>query len=207
MKRRNIGWKKLILVMLLAVVLVSQSSALSSIGDIYAEQAGDSAASAVENEQAEPAVEGDAGDQAAAGDAASEQADAIAEATNNTEQVDAAASSAAGGTEQADAAASDAAGAGSTEQATATDASVATGGAAAPVGGEVTLSKVTATTEVLSNDKFKLFIDEATGNVRVVSKQTGTEWLGAPQVPSTLPPNNKKFVDSPLHLRYTEGSD
>src|SRR5690606_33579527 len=125
MKRRNIGWKKLILVMLLAVVLVSQSSALSSIGDIYAEQAGDTAASAVENEQAEPAVEGDAGDQAAAGDAASEQADAIAEATNNTEQVEAAASSAAGGTEQADAAASDAAG--STEQAPATDGSVATG--------------------------------------------------------------------------------
>jgi len=203
MKRKNIGWKKLILVMLLAVVLVSQSSALSSIGDIYAEQAGDTAASAVENEQAESAVEGDAGDQAATGDAASEQADAGA--TNSTEQVDAAASDAVGGTEQADAAASDAAG--STEQAPATDGSVATGGAAVPVGGEVTLSKVTATTEVLSNDKFKLFIDEATGNVRVVSKQTGTEWLGAPQVPSTLPPNNKKFVDSPLHLRYTEGSD
>src|SRR5690606_27936236 len=203
MKRKNIGCKKLILVMLLAVVLVSQSSALSSIGDIYAEQAGDTAASAVENEQAGSAVEGDAGDQAAADDAASEQADAGA--TNSTEQVDAAASDAAGGTGQADAAASDAAG--STEQAPATDGSVATGGAAVPVGGEVTLSKVTATTEVLSNDKFKLFIDEATGNVRVVSKQSGTERLGAPQVPSTLPPNNKKFVDSPLHLRYTEGSD
>lgn len=72
---------------------------------------------------------------------------------------------------------------------------------------QVELSKVTALTEVLSNDKYTLFIDEKTGNVRLVSKKTGTEWLGAPQTPSTMPPNNKKFIDSPLHLKYTQGSD
>ncbi|MCR8657119.1 DUF5696 domain-containing protein [Paenibacillus endoradicis] len=69
------------------------------------------------------------------------------------------------------------------------------------------LSKVTAIKEVLSNSKFTLYIDEKTGNVRLVNKATGTEWLGSPQTPSSLPPNNKKFIDSPLHLRYTVGSD
>ena len=69
------------------------------------------------------------------------------------------------------------------------------------------LSKVTAVQEVLSNSKFTLYLDEKTGNVRLVDKATGTEWLGAPQTPSTIPPNNKKYIDSPLHLRYTVGSD
>lgn len=69
------------------------------------------------------------------------------------------------------------------------------------------LSKVTAIKEVLNDSKFTLYIDEKTGNVRLVSKETGTEWLGSPQTPSSLPPNNKKFIDSPVHLRYTVGSD
>lgn len=186
MKALNMKWKRLLLVMLLAVVLVSQSSALSSIGDIYAEQADEQAGAS--NEEVGAGQEADATE---AETAAGQETEAAAEQAN-----DAAASSA----EQQEQSAEGAVNAEA-------DGDGATGGAAAPGAGEVTLSNVTANKEVLENAQFKLFIDESTGNVRVVSKTTGTEWLGAPQVPSTLPPNNKKFVDSPLHLRYTEGSD
>ncbi|PWV92097.1 hypothetical protein DFQ01_13643 [Paenibacillus cellulosilyticus] len=72
---------------------------------------------------------------------------------------------------------------------------------------EVPLTAVTATTKVSENDKYELYIDEKTGNVRVVEKSTQQQWLGSPQVPKTTMPNNKKFMDSPAHVKYTLGAD
>ncbi len=69
------------------------------------------------------------------------------------------------------------------------------------------LYPISATTKVLENDQYELYLDEATANVRVVSKATGTQWLGAPQLSRTAMPNEKKFVDSAVHIRYTEGAD
>ncbi|WP_213514765.1 DUF5696 domain-containing protein [Paenibacillus montaniterrae] len=163
MKVSNMKWKRLLTVMLLVVVLLSQSSALHSLSGIYAERADEQGAEA-EAAAAEQQASGAEGAEASAADTEAE---------------------AAGGA---------AAGAGAVA-------------GAAGAEGEVTLSDITATKQVLRNEQFTLYLDEKTGNVRVVSNKTGTEWLGAPQVPSTLPPNNKKFVDSPLHLRFTEGSD
>lgn len=74
-------------------------------------------------------------------------------------------------------------------------------------GGEVPMYPVTAVTKALENEQFILYIDDANGNVRVVSKRTGAEWLGAPVVPRTTMPNNKKFMDSPVHIKFTEGAD
>lgn len=71
----------------------------------------------------------------------------------------------------------------------------------------VPLTPVTATTKVSENDKYELYIDEKTGNVRVVEKSTQQQWLGSPQVPKTTMPNNKKFMDSPAHVKYTMGAD
>jgi hypothetical protein len=72
---------------------------------------------------------------------------------------------------------------------------------------EIPLSPITATTKVAENERYALFIDKKTGNLRVISKKTNKEWLGAPQVPKTTMPNNKKFMDSPVHIKYTEGAD
>lgn len=66
---------------------------------------------------------------------------------------------------------------------------------------------ITATKKVTENDKLELFIDEKNGNIRLVDKLTKKEWLGAPQVDRTTMPNNKKYMDSPLHIEYTEGTD
>lgn len=172
MKKHKLEWKKLVTIMLVAVLLLGQQlipSANSSSPSVNAEQLNST----------EPAAEEAATTEAVA-DPAATDVGAEAEVTEAANTTDSA-----------------------TEE---------TAEAAAPVApvdpnAEVVLSKVTALTEVLSNDKYTLYIDDKTGNVRLVSKQSGTEWLGSPQTPSTLPPNNKKFIDSPLHLRYTQGSD
>ena len=59
----------------------------------------------------------------------------------------------------------------------------------------------------MENDHYELYIDEKSGNVRVVDKATKAQWLGSPQVPRTTMPNNKKYMDSPVHVKYTERTD
>lgn len=73
--------------------------------------------------------------------------------------------------------------------------------------GEVKLYPVSATKEIASNDAFTMYIDEKTGNIRLVDNKTKKEWLGTPQLPRTTMPNNKKFMDSAAHVKYTEGVD
>lgn len=75
------------------------------------------------------------------------------------------------------------------------------------VAGKVKLYPVTATKQIAENDGYKMYIDEKTGNIRLVDKGTGTEWLGTPQLPRTTMPNNKKYMDAAVHIKYTEGSD
>lgn len=72
---------------------------------------------------------------------------------------------------------------------------------------EVEMTKVTAVTKVLENDRYALYIDEATGNVRIVNVLSGTEWLGSPIVPTTTMPNNIRYMESPVHIRFTIGAD
>ncbi len=69
------------------------------------------------------------------------------------------------------------------------------------------LSPITAVKKMMENDHYELYIDEKSGNVRVVDKATKAQWLGSPQVPRTTMPNNKKYMDSPVHVKYTEGTD
>lgn len=204
MKFSSMKWSKLLVMMLLVVILVSQSSALNSWSGVYAEQAVEGEQAAAENEAA--GTEGASGTEANAAEQpeAGDDSTASGTGTDNSE-------TAATGEATADADAAGEAAAAGTEASATGEATAGTGaGNAAGAGAEgteVTLSQVTANKQVLRNEQFTLYIDEKSGNVRVVSNKTGTEWLGAPQVPSTLPPNNKKFVDSPLHLRFTEGSD
>ncbi|WP_185602161.1 DUF5696 domain-containing protein, partial [Paenibacillus sp. 598K] len=73
--------------------------------------------------------------------------------------------------------------------------------------GDEPMYPVTATTRYLDNGRFVLYLDEKTANVRVAAKDSEAEWLGAPIVPRTTMPNNKKFMDSPVHVKYTEGAD
>lgn len=72
---------------------------------------------------------------------------------------------------------------------------------------EQAMYPVTAVAKMLENESFVLYLDEKTGNVRLAGKANGTEWHGAPIVPRTTMPNNKKFMDSPVHVKYTEGAD
>lgn len=73
--------------------------------------------------------------------------------------------------------------------------------------GEVKLYPVSAVKEIASNDAYTMYIDEKTGNIRLVDNKTKKEWLGTPQLPRTTMPNNKKFMDSAAHVKYTEGVD
>ncbi|TDQ41034.1 DUF5696 domain-containing protein [Aureibacillus halotolerans] len=67
-------------------------------------------------------------------------------------------------------------------------------------------SVTTVTKTGLENDDYALFIDEATGNIRIVNKQSNKEWLGAPQADETTLPNNVQFMNSPVHIQYTNGA-
>jgi hypothetical protein len=69
----------------------------------------------------------------------------------------------------------------------------------------IPLSEVTATTLYAENEKFNLYLDEETGMIRITDKKSGKEWIGSPPVESTMGPNNKKFIDAPIHISYTEG--
>lgn len=57
------------------------------------------------------------------------------------------------------------------------------------------------------NERFELYVDEATLNVRIVDKQTKREWHGAPPMDVNTPPNNVKFVQAPVHIKYTQGTE
>jgi hypothetical protein len=107
---------------------------------------------------------------------------------------------------QSDAAASQPEAVGSQTNAAASQ-TEATGSQSQAGAGEVSMYPVTAITKMLENGTYTLYLDEKTGNVRVTSQKSGTEWLGAPIVPRSTMPNNKKFMDSAVHLKYTEGAD
>jgi len=62
-------------------------------------------------------------------------------------------------------------------------------------------------TKMAENDRLELYVDETTGNVRVVDKRTKQEWHGAPPMDKRTPPNNIKFVQAPLHIKYTTGTE
>jgi len=73
--------------------------------------------------------------------------------------------------------------------------------------GEVALHPITATKQIAENGSLIMYMDEETGNIRLVDKKTKAEWLGSPQTPRTTMPNNKKFMDSAVLVKYTEGVD
>ncbi|MGP4041067.1 DUF5696 domain-containing protein [Gracilibacillus sp. D59] len=68
------------------------------------------------------------------------------------------------------------------------------------------LFPITATKKVAENDVFELYVDESNGNLRIKNKKTEEEWLGSPQVDKNTLPNNKSYIDSPVHITYTDGS-
>ncbi|WP_199621612.1 DUF5696 domain-containing protein [Paenibacillus alkalitolerans] len=72
---------------------------------------------------------------------------------------------------------------------------------------KVQMYPITATKKVAENSRYELYIDPKTANIRVVNKQTKKEWLGSPLVSRKTLPNNKKFMDSPVHVKYTVGAD
>ncbi|MFU1793220.1 DUF5696 domain-containing protein [Paenibacillus azoreducens] len=74
--------------------------------------------------------------------------------------------------------------------------------AADPISYKQTMAKK----KVAENSNFKLYIDEKTGQIRLVGKRSGNEW-GVPPLDKKMPPANQKFIESPVHIRYTEGGD
>jgi hypothetical protein len=69
------------------------------------------------------------------------------------------------------------------------------------------LYPIATVNKIAENDHFELYIDDKTANIRMVSKETGTQWLGSPQLSRRALPSEKKFTESPVHIKYTEGVD
>ncbi len=69
------------------------------------------------------------------------------------------------------------------------------------------LQPVTPGTKALENDRYILYVDEKSGNLRITDKTTNKEWLGSPQLERTAMPNVKKFTTAPIYARYTQGAD
>ncbi len=61
----------------------------------------------------------------------------------------------------------------------------------------------------LENGRFKLEMDGKYGSVMVTDKQTGVQWSSLPkeELLKTLPGNNKRFVRSPMLVKYSEGKE
>ncbi|TLS52612.1 hypothetical protein FE782_08220 [Paenibacillus antri] len=57
----------------------------------------------------------------------------------------------------------------------------------------------------LENERFRLRFDGRYGGVTVTDKATGETWVSIPAIDETMPPNNQRFIRSPVHIRYTEG--
>ncbi|MCL6604636.1 MAG: hypothetical protein K6T94_17370 [Paenibacillus sp.] len=77
---------------------------------------------------------------------------------------------------------------------------------AAPVV-KTALQPATPGTKALENDRYILYVDEKSGNVRITDKMTNEEWLGSPQLEKTAMPNVKKYTTAPIFARYTQGAD
>lgn len=75
-----------------------------------------------------------------------------------------------------------------------------------PAADPVSFKPTAAKKKVAENSNYELYIDEKTGQIRLVGKRSGNEW-GAPPVEKKMPPANQKFIESPVHIRYTEGGD
>ncbi|MBJ6363952.1 DUF5696 domain-containing protein [Paenibacillus sp. GCM10012307] len=58
---------------------------------------------------------------------------------------------------------------------------------------------------VAENSRYKLYVNEELGNVRIVESSSGKEWFSAPPVGSEMPSNNREFVQAPVHVRFTQG--
>lgn len=70
---------------------------------------------------------------------------------------------------------------------------------------KVELQPVTLGTKALENERYILYVDEKSGNLRITDKITNKEWLGSPQLERTAMPNIKKYTTAPIYARYTQG--
>lgn len=57
----------------------------------------------------------------------------------------------------------------------------------------------------LENDRYHLYFDGRYGSVHVTDQQTGQSWDSIPMLDKTVPPNNRRYMSSPVFIRYTEG--
>jgi hypothetical protein len=57
----------------------------------------------------------------------------------------------------------------------------------------------------LENDQYQLKFDGRYGSVHITDRQTGQSWDSIPVVDETVPPNNQRYIHSPVYIRYTEG--
>ncbi|XID90953.1 DUF5696 domain-containing protein [Paenibacillaceae bacterium WGS1546] len=69
------------------------------------------------------------------------------------------------------------------------------------------LESFAADSHSLENDRFRLEVDGSFGSVTVTDKRTGTRWGSLPDDDHVraLPGNNKRFVRSPVLVKYSEG--
>ncbi|MFC5652575.1 DUF5696 domain-containing protein [Paenibacillus solisilvae] len=78
--------------------------------------------------------------------------------------------------------------------------------ASKPVTAKPKLNPITATEKMAERGNYTLYADKKSGNIRIVSK-SGKEWLGSPQSDRKTTSTNKKYMDSPVHIKYTEGAE
>jgi hypothetical protein len=57
----------------------------------------------------------------------------------------------------------------------------------------------------LANERYQLQFDGRYGSVHITDRQTGQSWDSIPAIEETVPPNNQRYMRSPVYLRYTEG--
>ncbi|WP_274361273.1 DUF5696 domain-containing protein [Paenibacillus thermotolerans] len=67
------------------------------------------------------------------------------------------------------------------------------------------LDQFTAESLQLENDRFALRFDGRYGSVHLTDKSTGQTWDSVPELDKSVPPNNQRFIHSPVLVRYTEG--
>jgi len=57
----------------------------------------------------------------------------------------------------------------------------------------------------IENDRYHLYFDGRYGSVHVTDQQTGVTWDSIPMIDETVPPNNRRYMSSPVFISYTEG--
>jgi hypothetical protein len=67
------------------------------------------------------------------------------------------------------------------------------------------LNQFDAADLTIANQRFEMKFEGKYGSVHVRDKQTGQTWDSVPEVPKTTPPNNLRYIRSPVFVRYTEG--